>query len=157
MDHEQPDVAVVPHIKVSVLGAVGEHRQHSPWRSQVKGHIDWLSLQQVKSKRDSGVLGVGDIQDTTGDESIASFGAGVGGVYVGRDGEGLLVQLGHHDAVVYTGRKNQPQAVLIRCQFEVGLRVVEQVGEVVVQSVVHGESEKPPGVKVKSGGKDAAS
>lgn len=102
VDHIEPDIAVVPHIQVSVLRAVGEHCQHSAWRPQVKGHIDRLSLQQVKSKGDSGVLGVGDIQDPTGDEGVAGLVAGVGGVHVGRDGEGLLVQLAHHDALIDT-------------------------------------------------------
>lgn len=113
VDHIEHDIAVVPHVQVSVFWAVGEHCQHSTWRPQVKGHIDWLSLQQIKSKSDSGVFGVSDIQDTTGDEGIASLGARVCGVYVGCDGEGLLVQLGNHDALIYTGCKNQPQAIFI--------------------------------------------
>lgn len=113
VDHIEHDVALVPHVQVSVFWAVGEHCQHSTWRPQVEGHIDWLTLQQVKSKSDSGVFGVSDIEDTTGDEGIASLGARVGGVYVGRDGEGLLVQLGNHDALIYTGCKNQPQAIFI--------------------------------------------
>lgn len=150
VDHIQPDVAVVPNIQVSVLWAVGEHCQHFTSRPQVEGHIDRLSLQQVKRKGDSGVFGVGDIQDATGDEGIAGFDARIGGVHVGCDGEGLLVQLGHHDALVNIGCKDQPQAVLICCQLEVGLRVGEQVGEVVVQRVFNSESLKSFGAEVKS-------
>lgn len=157
MDHVEPDVALVPHIKVSVLRAVREHCQHSTWRPQIKGHVNRLSFQQVKSKGDSGVFGVGDIQDTTGDEGVARLGAGVCGVYVGRDGEGLLVQLGHHDALIYTGGgKDQPQAVLICCEFEVGLGVIKEVGKVVVQSIVYSESVKLLGLKVISVNKQAA-
>lgn len=155
MNHVELDVAVVPHVQVSVLRAVGEHCQHSPWRPQVKGHIDRLSLQQVKSEGDSGVFGVGDIQDATSDEGVAGLGAGVGGVDVGCDGEGLLVQLGHRDGLVQTGGKDQPQAVLICCQFEVGLGIVEQVGEAVVQSVVYSERVEPLGFKVKPANKES--
>ena len=155
MNHVELDVAVVPHVQVSVLRAVGEHCQHSTWRPQVEGHIDRLSLQQVESEADSGVFGVGDIQDATGDEGVAGLCAGVGGVYVGCDGEGLLVQLGHHDGLVQTGGKDQPQAVLIRCQFEVGLRIVEQVGEAVVQSIVYSESVESLGFKVISANKQS--
>ena len=150
MHHVEPDVALVPHVQVSVLRAVREHGQHSAWRPQVKGHVDRLPLQQVKSKRDPGVLGVGDVQDPAGDEGVAGLGARVGGVDVGGDGEGLLVQLAHHDALVRAGGEDQPQAVLVRCQFEVGLGVEQQVGQVVVQRVVYGESLKPLGAKVKS-------
>lgn len=157
MDHVEPDVAVVPHIQVSVLWAVGQHGQHSSWRPQVKGYIDWFALQQVKSKGDSGVFGVGDIQNSTCNEGVAGLGAGVGGINVGGDREGLLVQLGHHDVLIHTGGKNQPQAVLICCQFEVGLGVLQQVGEVVVQSVVYSESVKPLALKVKSGNAGSAS
>lgn len=149
-DHVELDVAVVPNIQVSVLWAVREHRQYSTGRPQVKGHIDWLSLQQVERKGDSGVLGVRDIQDATGDEGVAGFGARIGGVYVGCDGEGLLVQLGHHDALIYTGRKDQPQAVLIYRQLEVGLGVMEQIGEFVVQRVFDSERLKSFGAEVKS-------
>lgn len=156
MDHIEPDIAVVPHIQVSVLWAVGKHGQHSSWRPQVKGYIDRLALQQVKSKGDSGVLGVGDVQNSTCNKGIASLGAGVGGVDVGGDGEGLLIQLGHHDALIHTGGKDQPQAVLICCQFEVGLGVLQQVGKAVVERVVYSKSVKPLGVKVKSGNKQAA-
>lgn len=150
-DHIEFDVAVVPNIQVSVLWAVREHCQYSTSRPQVKGHIDWLSLQQIKRKGDSGVLGVGDIQDATGNEGVASFGARISGVYVGCDGEGLLVQLGHCDALIYAGRKDQPQAVLIYCQLEVGLRVMEQIGKFVVQRVFYSESLKSFGTEVISG------
>jgi len=102
VNHIEPDVALVPHIKVSVFGTIGEHCQNSTWRPQVKRHIHWLSLQQVKSNSDSGILGVCHVQYTTGDKGVASLGAGVGGIYVGRDREGLLVQLGHHDALIHT-------------------------------------------------------
>lgn len=156
VDHVEPGVAVVPHIQVSVLRAVGEHCEHSTRRPQIKGHINRLSFQQVKSKCDSGVFGVGDVQDSTGDEGIARLGAGVCGVYEGRDREGLLVQLGHHDALIHTGGKDQPQAILICCQFEVGFGVVEQVGKVVVQSIVYSESVKLLGLKVISVNKQAA-
>lgn len=121
MDHVEPDVAVVPHVKVSVFGTVGQHRQYPARRPQVEGDVNRLSFQQVISKSDSGVFGVGHVQDTAGDEGVARLVAGVRGVDVGRDGEGLLVQLGHSDALVHTGGKDEPQAVLIRRQFEVGL------------------------------------
>lgn len=132
MDHVQPDVALVPHIQVSVPWAVGQHRQNSTRRPQVKGHVDCFFLQQIKSKADSGVLGISDVEDTTGDEGIAGLDAGVGGVYVGRHREGFLVQLGHHDALIHTGGKDQPQTIFIHCQFEVGLGVWEQVSQAVV-------------------------
>lgn len=153
--HIESDVAVVPHVQVSVPWTIGQHCQHSTRRPQVKGHVDRLSFQQIKSKGDSGVLGVCDIQDATGDEGVASLGAGVGGVYVGCDGEGL-VQLSHHDAIVYAGCKDEPEAIFIRRQLEVGLGVLEQVGEVVVQSVVYSKSEEPLGVEVKSVHKQTA-
>lgn len=102
MDDVEPDVAVVPHVQVSVFGAVGKHRQHTTRRPQIKGHIDRFTLQQVVSEGDSGVFGVCDIQDSTGDEGITRLGAWVGGVYVGGDREGLLVKLAHHDALIHT-------------------------------------------------------
>lgn len=148
--HVEPDVALVPHVQVPVFGAVGEHGEHAAWRPQVKGHVNRLSFQQVKSKSDPGVFGVGDVQDTAGDEGVAGLGAGVRGVYVGGDGEGLLVQLGNHDALVDAGGEDQPQAVLICRHFEVSLGVLEQVGEVVVQRVFNGQRVKLPGLKVKS-------
>lgn len=150
MYHEQPDVALVPHIQVPVLGAVGEHGEHSSWRPQVKGHVNGLSFQQVKRKRDPGVFDVGDIQDATGDEGVSGLGAGVRGVYVGGDREGLLVQLGHHDALVHAGGEDQPQAVLICRHFKVGLGILEQVVQVVVQRTFNGQSVKLPALKVKS-------
>lgn len=156
MDHEEPDVAVVPHIQVSVLRAVGEHCENATRGPQVKGHINRLPFEQVESEGDSGVFGVGDVQDAAGDEGVAGLGAGVRGVYVGRDREGLLVQLGHHDALIYAGGKDQPQAVLICRHFEVGLGVREQVGEAVVQSVVYSERQELLGLKVKSANKQAA-
>lgn len=128
MHHVEPDVALVPHVQVPVFGAVGEHGQHTARRPQVKGHINRLSFQQVESIGDPGVLGVGDVQDAAGDEGVPGLGAGVGGVYVGGDGEGLLVQLGHHNALIHAGSEDQPQAVLVCCHFEVGLGVLEQVG-----------------------------
>lgn len=149
MHHVEPDVALVPHVQVPVFGAVGEHGQHTGWRPQVKGHVNWLSFQQVKRKSDPGVFGVCDVEDPAGDEGVSSLGAGVGGVYVGGDGEGLLVQLGHHDALVDAGGKDQPQAVLICRHFEVSLGVLEQVGKVVVQRVLDGQRAMLPGVKVK--------
>lgn len=121
MDHVEPDVAVVPHIKMSVLGTVGQHRQYSARRPQIEGDVNRLSFEQVISKGDSGVFGVGHIQDTAGNEGVARLVARVCGVDVGCDGEGLLVQLGHSDALVHAGGKDEPQAVLICCQFEVGL------------------------------------
>lgn len=121
MDHVEPDEVVVPHVQVSVLGAVGQHSQDTTRGPQVKGHVDWFPFQQVVSKGDPGVFGVGDVQDTAGDEGVARLAAGVRGVYVGCDGESLLVQLGHHDALVHAGGEDQPQAVLIGRQFEVGL------------------------------------
>lgn len=148
--HVEPDVALVPHVQVPVFGAVGEHGQHTARRPQVKGHINRLSFQQVKRKSDPGVFGVGDVQDTAGNEGVSSLGAGVRGVYVGGDGEGLQVQLGHHDALVDAGGEDQPQAVLICRHFEVRLGVLEQVGKVVVQRVFNGQSVKLPGLKVKS-------
>lgn len=156
MHHVEPDVALVPHVQVPVFGAVGEHGKHTAWRPQVKGHVNRLSFQQVKSKSDPGVFGVCDVQDTAGDEGVSSLGAGVRGVYVGGDGEGLLVQLGHHDALVDAGGKDQPQAVLICRHFEVGLGVLEQVGKVVVQRHLNGQSVKLPGVKVKPADKQEA-
>lgn len=152
MHHVEPDVAVVPHVQVPVFGAVGEHGEHSPWRPQVKSHVNRLPFQQVKSKSDPGVFGVGDVQDATGDEGVSSLGAGVRGVYVGGDGEGLLVQLGHHDALVHAGGEDQPQTVLICRHFEVGLGVLEQVGEVVVQRVFYDQNVKLPALKVESAG-----
>lgn len=151
MDHKEPDVALVPNVQVSVLRAVGEHSQNSPRRPQVKCHIHCLPLQQVESKGNSGVLGVGDVQDATGDESVAGLGAGVRGVYVGRDGEGLLVQLGYHDALIRSRGKYQPQAVFVCRHLEIGLGVCQQVRQVVEQGVVYAESVKPPGSEVKSG------
>lgn len=150
MHHEEPDVGLVPHIQVPVFGAVGEHGEHTAWSPQVKRYVNRLSFQQVKSKSDPGVFGVGDVQDTAGDEGVSSLGAGVRGVYVGGDREGLLVQLGHHDALVHTGGEDQPQAVLVCRHFEVSLGIVEQVGKVVMQCVFNGQSVKLPGLKVKS-------
>lgn len=147
--HVEPDVALVPHVQVPVFGAVGEHGEHAAWRPQVKGHVNWLSFQQIESKGDPGVFGVGDVQDTAGNEGVSSLGAGVGGVDVGGDGEGLLVQLGHHDALVDAGGEDQPKAVLICRHFEVSLGVEEQVGKVVMQRVFNGQSVKLPGLKVK--------
>lgn len=151
--HVEPDVAVVPHVQVSVLRAVGQHRQDAAGGPQVEGHVHRLPLQQVESERDPGVLGVGDVQDPAGDEGVAGLGAWVGGVDVGRDREGLLVQLGHRDALVHAGGEDQPQAVLVRRQLEVGLGVVQQVGQAVVQRVVYGERVKPLGEEVESADK----
>lgn len=150
VNHVEPDVALVPHIQVPVFGAVGEHGEDTAWRPQVKGHVNRLSFQQVKSKSDPGVFGVADVQDTAGDEGVSSLGAGVRGVNVGGDSEGLLVQLGHHDAIVDAGGEDQPQAVLICRHFKVSLGVLEQVGKVVVQRVFNCQSVKLPGLKVKS-------
>lgn len=152
VDHVEPDVAVVPHVQVSLLWAVRKHCQHPTWGPEFKGHVHGLLLQQVKGKGHSGVFAVRDVQDAAGDEGVPSLGAWVGGVDVGGDGEGLLVQLGHHDVLVRAGSEDQPQTVLIRRQFEVGLGVVEQVGQVLVQGVVDGEGVEPLGVKVKSVG-----
>lgn len=152
VDHVEPDVVVVPHVQVSVPRAVGEHGQHAAWWPQVKGHVHRFALQQVKGEADSGVLGVGDVEDATGDEGVAGFGPGVGGVDIGGDGEGLLVQLSHHDALVHAGGEDEPQAVLVRRQLEVGLGVVQQVGQVVVQSVFDHERVKLLGVEVVSAG-----
>lgn len=149
MNHVESDVALVPHIQVSVLGAVGEHGQDSTWSPEVKGHIDRLPFEQVEREGDPGVLGVSDVEDAAGNEGVSGLGAGVAGVDVGGDGEGLLVQLSHHDALVRAGGEDQPQAVLIHGQFEVGLGVVEQVGEAVVQGVVDGERLELPGAEVK--------
>lgn len=143
-------MAVIPRVQKPLLGAVGEHGQHTPRRPQVKGHVDRFALQQVKGEADPGVLGVGDVEDPAGYEGVAGLGAGVGGVDVGADGEGLLVQPGHHDALVHAGRKDQPHAVLIHCHFEVGLGVDQQVGEVVVQGVVDGQGVQPLGQQVES-------
>ena len=139
MNHVEPHVAVVPRVQEAFFGAVGEHGQHAPGRPQVKGHVDRLPLQQVEGEADPGVLGVGDVEDAAGDEGVASLGARVGGVDVGRDGEGLLVQLSHHDALVHARREDQPHAVLVHRHFEVGLGVGQQVGEAVVHGVVNGQ------------------
>lgn len=147
--HVEPDVALVPHVQVPVFGAVGQHGEHAARRPQVKGHVHRLSLQQVEGERDPGVFGVGDVQDAAGHEGVAGLGARVRGVDVGGHGEGLLVQLGHHDALVHAGGEDQPQAVLVRRHLEVGLGVLEQVGQVVVQRVLNGQSVKLPGPKVK--------
>lgn len=146
--HVEPDVVVVPHVEVSVLGAVGQHGQHSPRGPQVEGHVDWLPFQQVVSEGDPGVLGVGHVQDAAGDEGVARLAAGVRGVDVGRDGEGLLVQLGHRDALVHAGGEDQPQAVLVGGQFEVGLGVLEEVGQAVVLGVLDGQLVEPLGLEV---------
>lgn len=148
MDHVEPDVVVVPHVQVSVLGAVGQHGQNTNRRPQVKGHVDWFPFQQVVGEGHPGVFGVGDVQDTAGDEGVARLAAGVRGVDVGRDGEGLLVQLGHHDALVHTGGENQPQAVLIGGQFEVGLGVLEEIRQAVVLGVLNGQLVKLLGLEV---------
>lgn len=148
--HVEPDVAMVPHVQVPVFGAVGEHGEHSPWRPQVKSHVNRLPFQQVKSKSDPAVFGVGDVQDATGDEGVPSLGAGVCGVNIGGDWEGLLVQLGHHDALVHAGGEDQPQTVLICRYFEVGLGVLEQVGEVVMQRIFNDQNVKLPALKVES-------
>lgn len=85
MDNKEPDVAVVPNVQVSVLRAVGEHRENATRGPQVKGHINRLPFEQVESEGDSGVFGVSDVQDTTGNERVARLGAGVRGIYVGCD------------------------------------------------------------------------
>lgn len=121
VDHKEPDLALIPHIQKPVLWAVGEHCQDSTSGPQVKGHVDSLSLKQVKRKSHSAVIVVGDVQDSAGNEGVAGFGARIGGVYERCDGEGLLIQLGHHDALVSARSKDQPQAVLICCQLEVSL------------------------------------
>jgi len=143
-------MAVVPHVQKPLLGAVGEHGQHAPRRPQVKGYVDRFALQQVEGEADPGVLGVGDVEDAAGNEGVAGLGAGVGGVDVGADGEGLLVQLGHHDALIDAGREDQPHAVLVRRHFEIGLGVDQQVGEVVVQGMVDGQGVQPLGQQVES-------
>lgn len=150
MNHEEADVAVVPRVQKAFLGAVGEHGQHAPRGPQVEGHVDRLALQQVEGEADLGVLGVGDVEDAAGDEGVAGLGARVGGVDVGREGEGLLVQLSHRDALVLAGREDQPHAVLVRRHLEVGLGVGQQVGEVVVQSVVDVQGVQPLGRQVES-------
>ena len=150
VNHVEPHMAVVPGVQEAFLGAVGEHGQHAPWRPQVKGHVDRLSLQQVKGKADPGVLGVGDVEDAAGDEGVAGLGAGVGGVDVGCDGEGLLVKLSHHDALVHAGREDQPHAVLVRRHFEIGLGVGQQVGEAVVHGIVDGQGVQPLCQQVES-------
>lgn len=149
MHHVEPDVALVPHVQVPVFGAVGQHGEHAARRPQVKGHVHRLFLQQVEGERDPGVFGVGDVQDAAGHEGVPGLGARVRGVDVGGHGEGLLVQLGHHDALVHAGGEDQPQAVLVRRHLEVGLGVLEQVGQVVVQRVLDGQSVKLPGLKVE--------
>ncbi|KAG7232836.1 hypothetical protein INR49_008066 [Caranx melampygus] len=141
VNHVESHEALVPHIQVSVLRAVGEHGQDSTWSPEVKGHVDWLPLKQVEGEGDPGVFSVSDVEDAAGDEGVAGLGVGVAGVDVGGDGEGLLVQLSHHDALVHAGGEDQPQAVLVHSQLE--------VGEAVVQGVVDGERLELPGAEVK--------
>ncbi|KAG9337027.1 hypothetical protein JZ751_029886 [Albula glossodonta] len=93
----------------------------------------------VKGKRDLGVFGVSDVQHPACYEGVASLGAGVAGVDVGGHRERLLVQLSHHDAVVDARGEHQPQSAFVRRHFEVGLGVVQEVDEVVVQSILNGE------------------
>lgn len=150
--HIQLHVALIPHIQVSVIGAIGQHGQHPARGPQFKGHVDRFPLQEVEGEGHTGVLGVGDVEYATGHEGVAGLGPGVGGVDVRCDREALQVQLGHHNAVVQTGGKDEPQAVLIRRQLEVGLGVVEKVGQVVVQSIVDGQGVETLGLQVEPGG-----
>lgn len=93
-------------------------------------------FEEVEGEAHSGVLIVSDVEDATRHEGVPRFASRVAGVHVRRYGEGFLVQLGHHDALVRARGEHQPQATFVSCHLEVGLGVPQQVGQVVVQGVL---------------------
>lgn len=108
-------------------------------------------FEEIEGVGHSGVFDVSDVEDAARDEGISRFASRVAGVDVRRYRERFLVQLRHHDVLVDARGEDEPQAAFIRRQFKVGLRVPQQVGQVVVERVLYGQRAERLSVKIISG------
>lgn len=135
---------------MTVFRIVGHHRQHARRRPELEANTQRLLFEEIEGEAHSAVFRVSDVQDAAGDEGISRFALRVAGVHVRRYREGFLVQLRHHDVLVDARGEDEPQAAFVCRHFKVGLGVPEQVGQVVVQSVLYGQCVQRLSLKIIS-------